>query len=116
MHCCRNYQIINHLVFAYFLFLCFRQSLAGSGHPVELYDELGGAVVVDEIHHESEVSEEEYQDSDCSLAESLGYTGDREQKWLPPHNVSSVGPKVVWARGSAPCRALDFSCFFFLFI
>eukprot|EP00795_Rhopilema_esculentum_P017901 gene17901-biopygen2728 len=52
------------------------QSLAGSGHPVELDDELDGAVVVDEIHDESEVSEEEYQDSDCSLAESLGYTAD----------------------------------------
>ena len=115
MHCCRNYQIITHLVFAYFLFLCFRQGLAGSGHPVELDDELDGAVVVDEIHDESEVSEEEYQDSDCSLAESLGYTGDREQKWLPPHNVSSVGPKIVWARGSAPCRALDFFLLFFSF-
>ena len=40
---------------------------------------LGKDVVVDEIHDESEVSKEEYQDSDCSLAESLGYEGDREQ-------------------------------------
>ena len=79
LHCCRINQIRNHLVFAYFLFLCFRQSLAGSEHPIELIDELDRDVVVDEIHDESEVSKEEYQDSDCSLAESLGYEGDREQ-------------------------------------
>ena len=49
-----------------------------------------------------------------SVVEASGYCGDRSRKWLSPHNVSSR-PKVVWSRGEAPSRALDFFLLFFTY-
>ena len=64
----------------------------------------------------SDSSDEADDEADDDVAVSLGYVGDRGRKWLPPHNVSSTGPRVVWSRGSAPCRAADFLFYFSLLI
>ena len=95
--------------------ICCRPRLdpAPEDQNLDIEDESDERVVDETEEGELGSSKEEGEVAGCSLADSLGYRGDREKIWLPPHSVSSVGPKIVWARGNAPCRALDFFNFFF---